>query len=253
MVVPTLGERPELLIECLKSIKASGQSHTLIIAPRTFLDSSRGAWGGLVDSEVVDPGNGLAAAINAGINSLPKEIKLVTWLGDDDLLCEGALETLSKSLASSPRLSGAFGRCEFINSAGEVFGESKLGRYAVALLPIGPDYIPQPASAFRRVVFEKIGGLDTSLKFAFDLDLFLRLAKQGPLHYLDQTLARYRWHNTSLSSANQAASRAEARIVRRRSLPKAIRPISFLWEVPMETLAKRVRSLDRKSKSNQPQ
>ena len=249
IVVPTLGARPDMLVQCLVSIRAAGPAFVTIVAPQELINqelTSSSRYFGLFDSAVADPRGGLAAAINKGIRAFPDEIELATWLGDDDLLHEGALQVLASQLSANPRASAVFGRCDFVDSKGKVFGRSRLGRFAVALLKFGPDFIPQPASLFRRKHFDEIGGLDTSLKLAFDLDLFLKLSKIGRIQYVDQVMAKYRWHPDSLSASNQTASRKESRLVRYRALPKTLRPLSFLWEVPMEFFANKVRSLDKK-------
>lgn len=36
IVVPTLGERPEYLLECLQSIRKAGRAHVLLVAPNGF-------------------------------------------------------------------------------------------------------------------------------------------------------------------------------------------------------------------------
>jgi hypothetical protein len=244
VVVPTLGQRADLLIESLKSIRSAGRSYVLLVAPRDYLSQYKSSIPSLFDSIIEDPGEGLAAAINIGIRSLPKDIEFTTWLGDDDLLKGSSLVELEKHIRFNSRISAAFGRCEFINASGKIFGKSRLGPLAVALLKFGPDFIPQPSSLFRRSHFDLVGGLDTSLKYAFDLDLFLKLADVGKIIYVNQFLAQYRWHPDSLSSANKADSRDEARLVRYRALPNFLKPMSGLWEIPMEFVASRFSTLD---------
>lgn len=248
VVVPTLGQRADLLVESLQSIRSAGRSYILLVAPRGFSKQSKGLMPDLYDSVIEDPGEGLAAAINVGIRSLPKEIEFTTWLGDDDLLKQGSLSELENCIGSNPAVSAAFGRCEFIDSSGSIFGKSRFGALAVALLKFGPDYIPQPSSLFRRSHFDLIGGLDTSLKYAFDLDLFLKLADVGKIRYVNRFLAQYRWHPNSLSAANKSDSRAEARLVRHRALPNFLKPLSGIWEIPMEFVASRFSTLDRGSR-----
>ena len=238
-----------MLIQCLTSIKAAGPAFVTVVGPHEFIDqelTTLSRYVGLFDSAVSDPREGLAAAINKGIRAFPDEIELVTWLGDDDLLHEGALGVLASKLSANPGASAVFGRCDFVDSQGKVFGRSRFGRFAVALLKFGPDFIPQPASLFRRKHFNHVGGLDTSLKLAFDLDLFLKLSKIGRILYVDQIMAQYRWHPDSLSAANQKASRRESQLVRYKALPIILRPFASLWEAPMEFMASRVSSLDKK-------
>jgi GT2 family glycosyltransferase len=232
IVVPTLGSRPDYLEKCLSSIRAAGESHILLVAPDTF-NSDALSSAGLVDSVVLDEGSGLAAAINQGIRALPGTVEFVNWLGDDDLLTKSSLVASSNALAENDQTVMAFGSCDYIDGAGQTVWANGSGRWAVPLLRFGPDLIPQPGALFRRSAFDKVGGLRTDLGWAFDFDLFIRLSKVGKLHFLNQTLAKFRWHPESLSVEHRKKSVAEASQVRVSHLPALLRLISFIWEFPV--------------------
>ena len=232
IVVPTLGERPDYLEQCLRSIRSAGEAHILIVAPASFqtlaLESAT-----LIDSVVIDAGGGLASAINQAIQALPKSVEYANWLGDDDLLTAGSLKTSTQVLDAEPKVVMTFGACEYIEGNGQTVWENRSGQWAVPLMKFGPDLVPQPGALFRRSAFETIGGLKAELGWAFDFDFFIRLSKIGKLHYLDQTLAQFRWHPESLSVEHRKKSVAEASKVRVSHLPALLRPISFLWEYPV--------------------
>jgi GT2 family glycosyltransferase len=232
IVVPTLGERPDYLEQCLKSIRAAGQAHILLVAPSSF-DTSNLKSTGLVDSVVTDTGSGLPAAINFGIESLLESVEYVNWLGDDDLLKPGSLSSSISVLDQKQEVVMVFGASDYIDSHGEIVWENRSGLWAVPLLRFGPDLIPQPGALFRRSTFKAVGGLNTSLGWAFDFDLFIRFSKAGKLHYLNQTLAQFRWHPESLSVEHRKKSVAEASQVRVSHLPAVLRAISFIWEYPV--------------------
>lgn len=247
LVIPTLGLRPEYLLDALHSARESGAAHIVLVCPENLPELERLIERALIDSYVVDPGNGAATAIDLGIRSLPSEMEYVSWLGDDDLLEPGSLKRLADALSSSPSSVTAFGECLFIDSNGAIFGKSSFGKVASALLKFGPDLVPQPASLVRTTAYLAIGGLDTRLKLAFDLDMFIKLSKVGKIIHVPFVAARYRWHAGSLSSANKRASRIESRAVRISHLPGVFRPLSFIWEAPMEIFAILANTLDRKS------
>jgi GT2 family glycosyltransferase len=232
IVVPTLGERPDYLEKCLASIRSAGQAHVLLVAPSS-LNTNALAYSGLVDSVVIDPGGGLPSAINQGINSLPESVEYVNWIGDDDLITPGSLETAERALDENEDVVMVFGACEYIDRSGNSLWVNGSGAWAVPLLRFGPDLIPQPGALFRRSVFESIGGLETSLGWAFDFDLFIRFSKAGKIKYINQTLAKFRWHPESLSVEHRKRSVAEASKVRVSHLPSFLRPISFIWEYPV--------------------
>jgi GT2 family glycosyltransferase len=233
IVVPTLGTRPEYLLQTLESIKAAGPCHVAIVAPGQF-DPSLYKQKGLVDQVVVDPGTGLAAAINLGIASLPQEVEYVNWLGDDDLLGQESLIATSKLLDRDPAVGFVFGGCDYINPQGELIWTNSSGSWAKALIRFGPDLIPQPGALIRRSLFEQIGGLDKGFKLAFDLDMFIRMLKVSKGKFLRTTLACFRWHPESLSVSQRSLGVTEASAIRVSHLPPVLRPISFLWEIPVK-------------------
>lgn len=232
IVVPTLGKRPDYLEQCLRSIRLAGDAHILLVGPST-LDTVRLQTDSLIDSFVLDPGFGLASAINQGIHSLPVSVQYVNWLGDDDILKAGSLATSSKVLDSKSNVVMTFGSCEYIDNTGSVVWINRSGPWTVPLLRFGPDLVAQPGSLFRRSAFEAVGGLNSELGLAFDCDLFIRLSKLGKLQFLNQTLAQFRWHPESLSVEHRKHSVEEASKVRISHLPFWLRPVSFIWEYPV--------------------
>ena len=120
-----------------------------------------------------------------------------------------------------PGAVASFGQCQYIDAEGRPIWLNKSGKWVVPLMSVGPQLLPQPGSLFDRAVFEEIGGLDESLKWAFDLDLFLKFRRRGRLEFVDAPLAEFRWHQDSLSVGSRSGSVNEASLVRRRHLPPA--------------------------------
>lgn len=232
IVVPTLGNRPDYLEQCLRSIRSAGDAYILLVAPASFNLSALKS-SGLIDSALVDSKEGLPAAINQGIKELPSHVEYVNWLGDDDLLTKGSIVTTSKVLENDAANVMVFGSCDYIDGEGQPIWTNGSGHWAVPMLRFGPDLIPQPGALFRRSAFEKVGGLRTDLGWAFDFDLFIRFSKTGKLRFINQTLAKFRWHPESLSVEHRKKSVAEASAVRVSHLPAVLKPVSFLWEYPV--------------------
>lgn len=252
IVVPTLGTRPDYLRQCLESIRLAGKSHINLIAPDDF-DAASFISEGLVNQVTVDPKAGLSEAINAGINSLPESITLVNWLGDDDILTPGTFETMAPQF-SDPSVVLVYGRCDYIDHAGLKMWSSPTGQFAANMLQFGPDLIPQPGALFRRHAFEAIGGLSSNFGWAFDFDMLIKLSKIGKLKFVPMTVSGFRWHSDSLTVRARWKSVGEASKVRRSHLPAFLKPISFLWEVPVVLVTYlaglRVNRLALKVKSN---
>jgi glycosyltransferase involved in cell wall biosynthesis len=89
----------------------------------------------------------------------------------------------------------------------------------------GHTTIPHPAVFVRRACFDQVGGFDPGLRYAMDVDLWLRLARHAPPAQLDATLAVFREHAGSISSANKLRAREEEFRVRRRHASRA--PLAF--------------------------
>ncbi len=229
VVIPTLGDRPEYLQESILSIRQAGGAHISVVRPERASAIDQ-ALKGKVDSIVDDPGRGLAHAINTGINCLPTNVKYSTWLGDDDRLVEGSLLKVSMYLEAKSNVAFVFGQCQYIDATGQKLWLNKSGKWTEPLMLCGPQLIPQPGSLFRRSSFEQVGGLDEGLKWAFDLDLFLKLRKIGKFGFLNEPLAEFRWHDGSLSVGSRQGSVDEASKVRRHHLPQGIKQASLVWE-----------------------
>lgn len=236
IVVPTLGKRPDYLLQCLESIKhaSSGANavYVVMVAPKAF-DASAFLRSGLVDKFVEDPGNGLPEAINVGFSSMPEFVEYINWLGDDDLLAPNSIDITTSFLDTNQETAMVFGGCSYIDPNGKVVWTNKSGQFTVALLKYGPNLIPQPGALFRRKSLVEVGGLDTSFDWAFDFDLFIKLSRTGKLNHINQELSSFRWHPESLSVEYRKKSVAEASKVRVSQLPSLLKLISFIWEIPV--------------------
>jgi len=238
IVVPTMGTRPEFLRQSLKSIRLSGNAVIHVVAPKSaqlesFLDPNS------YDALVMDPGTGLSAAIDAGLHSFSPSVQYITWLGDDDLLTEGSLNHALAILVGNPDIALTYGRCEYIDGDGKSLWLNRSGSYAKILMRFGPQLIPQPGSLIRRDAYEKIGGLDHQYKWAFDLDLLIRLSRIGRLQFTPRTLAKFRWHEGSLSVGGRRGSVDEASAIRKHYLPQKLKFASELWENPIRRIIHR--------------
>lgn len=231
-MVPTLGTRPELLDQCLASI--SGQSvptRIVLVAPEgnaVAMSLSRKYEAALLP----DPGS-LASAINVGAAAASEDIEYLNWLGDDDLLEPESLFRTVACLDAHPDATVAYGACRYIDETGQELWVSRAGRWATRILAWGPDLIPQPGMLVRREAWEKVGGLDASYRFAFDLDLLLKLKELGPLLDVGEIVSSFRWHGDSLTVGDRTTSLRESERARRDSLGKVARSCAWIWELPV--------------------
>lgn len=231
VVLPTLGERQAFLEDALKSFQAQGEiADCVVVAPdREEIKALAQRFGA---TWLEDPAKGLPAAVNAGLTARVDH-EFYAWLGDDDLLRPLGLRRLASLLDLNEDAVLAYGGCDYILRDGQVVAVSNAGKVARFLLPWGPNLIPHPATLIRFDDLEAVGGFDESLKFALDLDAFLKLRKRGRFLSTTQTVAAFRWHSQSLTVSNRRESNAEAVAVKKRHLPPFLRPLHFIWNYPV--------------------
>ena len=63
------------------------------------------------------------------------------------------------------------------------------------------NFVGMPAPVFRREAFQRVGGMDESMWFVADWDLWLKLASAGTTRYLPKVLAGFRIHPESQTIA----------------------------------------------------
>ena len=211
LVIPTLGTRRETLDRAIQSARNQVE-HLSIVCPESALGMISRTYGNVADQIVLDSEHNLPAAINLAMDALPDRISLISWLGDDDFLTEGSVESAIRCFDSST--SFVFGHCLYVSPDNRIVFNSRFGWLAKALLRTGPNLVPQPGSLIARGDFTLIGGLDESFSLAFDYDLVIRLSEIGRIKSISRPLAFFGWHPGSLSVSQRDRSLDEAQKVR---------------------------------------
>ena len=147
-------------------------------------------WGGRWISE---PDEGQADAINKGVALTSGEI--VAWLNSDDVyLAPNAVSRVVRLFDEGAQVVTA-GGC-YLNPDGSRHRKGTISvfptRLALDRLMIA-DYVLQPATFWSRNLAEELP-LDTTMHFAFDWDLFIRMRQRAAFVPLDAEIAGYRLH-----------------------------------------------------------
>ena len=231
IVVPTLGTRLALLDECLASIATQGvPADIIVVAPEVEgLPEIAARHGARV---LADPGS-QPAAVNLGVSAAAPHHAYVNWLGDDDLLEPGSLTATAGALDADPDAVLAYGACRYIDGSGQELWISRAGVWAPRILKWGPDLIPQPGMLVRRTAWDAVGGLDESMRFAFDLDLLLKIQPLGRFVDVGAVVSSFRWHADSLTVSDRTRSLEESERARRRALSPTARRLAWTWERPV--------------------
>jgi len=119
---------------------------------------------------------------------------LMAYLNSDDVLMPGALAYLADWFAAHPEVDAVYGHRVLIDEEGAEIGRWVTPRRHCDRLEL-MDLIPQETLFWRRRLWDRVGGIDTSFHFAMDWDLLLRFGHAGArLERLPRFLAQFRIH-----------------------------------------------------------
>lgn len=160
---------------------------------------------GVVDRLIVHPRNlGVSATVNDGVAHSSGEF--LKMLSADDMLTPGSVSVLARAMAVAGDGCGmAYGRMELMDESGEALGRDyfawtglrpRSGDIFRALL--GGNFVPGVAVLLRRSAFEAVGGFDSAI-LTEDYDAWLRIARHYTVAYVDEPVAIYRVHESSVS------------------------------------------------------
>ena len=192
--------------EALASLEAQGMGSDLEI---------------IVQDADVEPDQGQSDALNKGFAKAKGE--WLFWLNADDVLLPGALKNVERFLTQSHRvtergngplcpcasvlkkpkqsINWIAGNTVYIDKDGKGLDARWNKRWHPFLYRHMPVWTGGPSAFFRRELWEKVGGFDTSLKYVMDLDLWTRMARVGARYeVVDFPVWGFRWHEGSLTA-----------------------------------------------------
>lgn len=156
---------------------------------------------------------GQADAINKGFKQATGEI--VSWLNSDDLYLPGVLHQVANYFSQHPEVDVVYGDYHLIDQAGRLLLTRREISFDYNILLYGLNYISQPATFFRRDIFDRVGYLDDTLHYGLDWEYWLRIASHGGrFAHLPHSLAATRWHNTAKTLLAPPAMPAEHQAIR---------------------------------------
>jgi glycosyltransferase involved in cell wall biosynthesis len=168
---------------------------------------------------------GVSRAMNEGLRIATGDV--IAYLHSDDYyLRPDVLSTVAREMEQSGR-KWLFGRTMTCIDGTLHADDYVAPRFSYASLLKG-NYVPHPATFVRRELMMQAGGFDTSLKYAMDYDLWLKIARTNPPVQLDEALTAFREHEGSLSSSSRTRLAAMAEDFRVRLKYAGYNPVERL-------------------------
>jgi len=151
--------------------------------------------------------SGQAEAINKGLARATGEI--IAWLNSDDYYLPGAVSAAVKVFEENPNVVMVYGDMLAVDENGQTINTLKYKQLTLEDL-LCFQIIGQPSVFFRREMYEKIGGLDTTFHFLLDHQYWIRMAQQGKILHVEQTWSAARYHAEAKNRAKASEFGREA-------------------------------------------
>jgi glycosyltransferase involved in cell wall biosynthesis len=165
---------------------------------------------------VQEADRGQSHAINRGLRSARGEI--VQWLNADDWLEPGAIGAVVEAFRRAPEAAAVYGHGRAADAEGRPLGAPYRAPVPFDLRRLLDvcDTLAQPSCFLRRDAVLAVGGLDESLHWSMDWDLYLRLAFRFRFVPVDRELATWReYPGTKTRSGGWRRFRELVRVLRR--------------------------------------
>ena len=160
-VIPVKGAR-QYFDDAVASLQSQGMGDSLEI---------------IVQDGDVETDMGQSDALNKGFSKAKGEWFL--WLNADDVLLPGALKKVLDRINRIDRIDWIAGNQLLIDKDGKVQKCSVGNGWHDWLYCHAVPHVYGPSSFFRRELFEKVGGFETSLNYCMDWDLWIKFMKAG--------------------------------------------------------------------------
>ncbi|PPD41668.1 MAG: glycosyltransferase [Methylocystis sp.] len=157
---------------------------------------------------------GQASAIRKGFEIATGDY--ISWLNSDDTYNPGALLAIGSYLAEHPEVRFVYGDMDLIDAEGKLIAHKRSVKFVLGVMKYAFLTVPQMSAFWSKKLYDEVGGVDASLRFCMDYDLFVRMASRSTPVHIDRTIGNFRIHPTSKTTNLENVRQAEDRLVQTR-------------------------------------
>jgi glycosyltransferase involved in cell wall biosynthesis len=172
------------------------------------------------------PDAGQADAILRGFaKTLGASGDLMAWINSDDYYLPGSLPYVIAFFQTHPEVDVIYGHRVLVDQRSREIGRWFLPPHDDEVLRLN-DFVPQETLFWRRRIWDRVGGIDPSFKFAMDWDLLLRFQAAGAkIVRVPYFLACFRIHAAQKTSAQmESVGQKEIDALRLRTFGRVLSP-----------------------------
>lgn len=150
-----------------------------------------------ITSWVSEPDSGQSEALEKGFRQATGDI--AAWINSDDFYEKDAFYKVAQAYKQQP-FSFYCGACHMVDHDGKFLRLLYTPKITHRTLTQywKPHFCPpQPSIFFRRALMDELGGLDRTLHYAMDFDLWLKASRKYSFHHTADNLSYYRVHQDS--------------------------------------------------------
>ena len=123
---------------------------------------------------VSEKDRGQSDAINRGLKRVTGDI--LCWLNSDDEFTPGAVSTVARLFQENPGVEFVYGNGWATREDGTMIGDSGVLPFDAWKLIHQRNFIQQPSCFFKKSLIDKVGGIDESLHYVMDWELWIRFS-----------------------------------------------------------------------------
>lgn len=143
---------------------------------------------------VSEPDKGQSDALCKGFNRCAGDIFF--WLCSDDVVLPNTFAFVAQCFETMPELDLLYGDTAYLYPDGTVVRKPRIN-YDFPIMLNAFNIIAQPSCFFSSKIYKRTGGVNISLNYAMDYDLFIRFGPTLKWARTDEILSHYRIHPSS--------------------------------------------------------